>query len=121
MAVSKKLSKKSTSKDSGKPKKHRNMDEANINQKFGHWTLDENKRYHWFLEIHNKHFFNKHMRRTDKIFKTMALFVGSREAEQCRSHHQKMEKKHRTIRSILISLRLDHYAAKTEDFLIQDL
>lgn len=30
------------------------------------------------------------MRRLDKIFKTMELFIETREAEQCRSHHQKM-------------------------------
>lgn len=46
----------------------------------GHWKLDENKRYHWFLEIHSSHFLNRHMRRMDKIFKTMEKFVGTREA-----------------------------------------
>ena len=51
---------------------------ANPNMKFGHWGLEENKKYHWFLEIYNSHFMNKHMRRMDKIFKTMALFIGSR-------------------------------------------
>jgi hypothetical protein len=46
----------------------------------------------------------------DKIFKAMALFVGSREAEQCRSHHQKMEKKYEhSICRILGSLRSQHY------------
>lgn len=58
--------------------------------KRGHWSTEENKRYHWFLELYSSHFLNKHMRRMDKIFKTMEKFVSSREAEQCRSHHQKM-------------------------------
>lgn len=49
------------------------------------------------------------MRRLDKIFKTMATFIGSREAEQCRSHHQKMEKKYKTFPCILLYLRRAHY------------
>jgi predicted HAD superfamily hydrolase len=54
------------------------------------------------------------MRRMDKIFKTMAIFIGTREAEQCRSHHQKMEKKYNgSIYSILLNLRRQHY--HTED------
>lgn len=43
----------------------------------------------------------------------MAMFIGSREAEQCRSHHQKMEKKYQSFPSILLYLRRFHYA--TED------
>ena len=51
----------------------------------------------------------------------MALFVGSREAEQCRSHHQKMEKKHRSFRNILCSLRNEHNGSQGEELVIQDL
>jgi hypothetical protein len=49
------------------------------------------------------------MRRLDKIFKTMAGFIGSREAEQCRSHHQKMEKKYFSFPNIALYLRKLHY------------
>jgi hypothetical protein len=56
----------------------------------GHWNYLEKKRYHWFLEMYHEHFENKHMRRMDKIFKSMADFIGTRAADQCRSHHQKM-------------------------------
>ena len=53
------------------------------------------------------------MRRMDRIFKTMASFLGSREAEQCRSHHQKMEKKFdHSFCKILLFLREQHYASK---------
>ena len=45
----------------------------------------------------------------DKIFKIMADFIGTREAEQCRSHHQKMEKKYHTFYKILKSLRLEFF------------
>lgn len=47
----------------------------------------------------------------DKIFKLMADYIGSREAEQCRSHHQKMEKKHFTFYRILKSLRQEFYVS----------
>lgn len=57
----------------------------------------------------------------DKIFKTMALFVGSREAEQCRSHHQKMEKKYNSICKILANLRRQHYHSEEEQLLLEDL
>ena len=45
----------------------------------------------------------------DKIFKTMADFVGSRAADQCRSHHQKMEKKYKTFYNIIYNLRMENY------------
>lgn len=63
---------------------------AKSGQATGHWKIEENKRYHWFLEMHFNHFLNKHLRRMDKIFKSMEKFIATREAEQCRSHHQKM-------------------------------
>ena len=57
----------------------------------------------------------------DKIFKTMATFVGTREAEQCRSHHQKMEKKYHSIAKILLSLRRQHYDSEVDVGLREDL
>ena len=66
-------------KKEGKEGRRGRREEARTSgQNFGHWTLEENKRYHWFLEIHSQHFLNKHLRRMDKIFKSMALFVASR-------------------------------------------
>lgn len=47
----------------------------------------------------------------DKIFKTMADFLGSRAADQCRSHHQKMEKKYKTFYNIIYNLRVAHYGS----------
>jgi hypothetical protein len=58
----------------------------------------------------------------DKIFKSMAAFVGSREAEQCRSHHQKMEKKFdHSICKILLHLREQHYASKCTHVLEEEI
>ena len=84
-------------------------------RKKGHWSNVENKRYHWFLEIYHNHFIVKEKRRLDKIFKTMAIFIGTREAEQCRSHHQKMEKKYNTFANMILYLRNTHY--NTEEVL----
>lgn len=58
-------------KNNGKRKESKKRGDGNSDRKIGHWSYEENKRYHWFLEIYNHHFINKHLRRTDKIFKTM--------------------------------------------------
>lgn len=39
----------------------------------------------------------------------MEIFLGTREAEQCRSHHQKMEKKYKTFEEILLNLRHQYF------------
>jgi hypothetical protein len=104
-----------------KLRKTKTYSNPNSNKKCGHWSPDEHKRYHWFLEIHNEHFFNKCLRRTDRIFKTMANFVETREAEQCRSHHQKMEKKHKYFQTILLQLRLQNYGSFNSDGVVHDL
>lgn len=60
------------------------------------------------------------MRRMDKIFKTMELFIGTRQAEQCRSHHQKMEKKYLNFPTIIANLRRLHYnTLETEPMLAE--
>ena len=45
----------------------------------------------------------------------MASFVKTREAEQCRSHHQKMEKKYHSFYQILLKLRLRFYDSPSEE------
>lgn len=62
----------------------------------------------------------KKLRRMDKIFKSMADFIGSREAEQCRSHHQKMEKKFKSFYKILKNLRLDFYMSADPSYVKSD-
>lgn len=61
------------------------------------------------------------MRRMDKIFKSMELFVATRQAEQCRSHHQKMEKKYHNFIAIIANLRNIHYASPDLDPLLHDM
>jgi hypothetical protein len=36
-----------------------------------------------------------------KIFKQMSMFVKTRTSDQCRSHHQKVQKLHKTIDDII--------------------
>jgi hypothetical protein len=71
--------------------------------------------------MYSKHFIHRHLRRTDKIFKTMADFIGTREAEQCRSHHQKMEKKHHTFYKIIKNLRNEFYLSVDPSHVKADL
>lgn len=51
----------------------------------------------------------------------MANFIGSREAEQCRSHHQKMEKKFHSFPNIILYLRKLHYGFEDTHLLEEDL
>ena len=57
----------------------------------------------------------------DKIFKSMERFVTTREAEQCRSHHQKMEKKHGAFVKILRELRRLNYGAPDAELIEADM
>jgi hypothetical protein len=57
----------------------------------------------------------------DKIFKTMETFIGTRQAEQCRSHHQKMEKKYHNFVSIIANLRIQHYDCEDIEPLTADI
>lgn len=51
----------------------------------------------------------------------MEIFLGTREAEQCRSHHQKMEKRHGNFRNILLHLRRYHYHSEETEFVLDDI
>lgn len=57
--------------------------------------------------IENKEIFeNRDLRRSNKIFKKMAKYVDTRCPEQCRSHHQKYQKKFKTFDSIVQTIQL---------------
>lgn len=43
----------------------------------------------------------KKCRRSNKIFKMMAIYIQSRNADQCRSHHQKMQAKYNSLDNII--------------------
>jgi hypothetical protein len=67
----------------------------------GHWNTREKRLYYIFLSEHSNHFIHQQLRRSDKIFRTMATYIGMRAADQCRSHHQKMEKKYGSFENIV--------------------
>jgi hypothetical protein len=73
-----------------KKRQNRCRDKELKGMNIGHWSELEKKLYFVFLMEHQSHFFNREMRRLDKIFKAMANFIGTRAADQCRSHHQKI-------------------------------
>jgi hypothetical protein len=47
--------------------------------------------------------------------------VGTRQAEQCRSHHQKMEKKYLNFITIISNLRTQHYNSIDIEPILDDL
>jgi hypothetical protein len=67
-------------------KRERQMSGKNV----GHWNIREKKMYYTFLTMHERHFLRNELRRSDKIFRSMSHYIGTRAADQCRSHHQKM-------------------------------
>ncbi len=67
--------------------------QSNIRSKRGHWRRVEQAKYVQFIR---KYYFimrSSLLRYHYKIFNTMAEEIGSRNAVQCKSHHQKMLKK----------------------------
>jgi len=59
----------------------------------GNWEYNEDMRFMTFMIENRESFENKNLRRSNKVFKKMAKYVKSRCPEQCRSHHQKYERK----------------------------
>ena len=51
-------------------------------------------------------FEEKEMRRECKVFKTLSEFVKTRNPNQCRSHHHKMQKDFKTVDETLAYLQL---------------
>lgn len=58
-----------------------------------------------FMLENRESFENRDLRRSNKIFKKMAKFVKTRCPEQCRSHHQKYQKKYHNFDSIVDSIK----------------
>jgi hypothetical protein len=79
-----------------------------VDRLMGHWLPEENACYLAFLECSEQSFQAKGLRRRDKVFKAMAKTIRTRDPEQCRSHHQKMEKKYKSFEGLLAALREEH-------------
>lgn len=70
----------------------------------GRWEKKEHHMYYIFLTVNEKLFEKKDLRRSDKVFKLMASYIGTRTSDQCRSHHQKIESKSGSVAQILENL-----------------
>lgn len=79
-----------------------------IGKNIGHWIPSEKLLYLNFLKQHRLNFVKKQLRRTDKIFKEMSKYIETRAADQCRSHHQKMERKYGPIDCVIAELQQDY-------------
>ena len=68
----------------------------------GNWSLEENLKYKSFLE-NNLQLFQTGaaVRRLVKVNVMISQEVGTRSSDQCRSHHQKMMKYHRTVPNVI--------------------
>ena len=77
-----------------------------------HWTVEENLNYLKFL-VENLEEIEQNSQRVAKyFFKRMEKSVGtSRNNEHCRSHHQKMLKRHKNVTNIILFLqeKLNNY------------
>lgn len=71
------------------------------NKSFLKWNLQENMSYIQFLDEHKEKLYSQFDRRSSKIFFHMARYVKTRNAEQCRTHHQKMIYGYGTVDGII--------------------
>ena len=56
----------------------------------GKWSREEHMKYIVFLDSNKEAMRSKEKRRSNKFYAEMARFIGTRNALQCRSHHQKL-------------------------------
>lgn len=85
----------------GPPKGSKRRPNLSVGIKSGLWNINEMKAYLKFITRFESHFKDKATRKKKKIFHRMSNFIKSRTAEQCRSHHQKLEIKYETHEKII--------------------
>jgi hypothetical protein len=73
--------------------------------KTGHWSEEEKLRYLLFIDHHGGRLATRERRRLWRVFRSMASFVGTRRAAQCRSHHEKMEHYYQSLPNIVACLK----------------
>lgn len=74
----------------------------NKDKVYSKWTLSENIAYAHFLRENIYEFSKEAGRRSLYFFNEMAITLDiGRNNQQCRSHHQKMEKKYKTVEAII--------------------
>lgn len=84
--------------DLGKRKKKKisryMLDEQWARVSFGRWTDHEHQKYVCFIRQHYRFMKSSQLRYHNRIFNDMAAFIGTRNSDQCKSHHQKMLQKY---------------------------
>jgi len=63
----------------------------------GKWTAEEQSLYITYLEQNFDDMTNSVARKVNKVFLNMSRIIGTRSADQCRSHHQKILKCHNSV------------------------
>ena len=78
-----------------------------------HWTQHEHHMYINFL-TKKSHLLSLSLNDKKKAqpLRKMAEFIGSKDARQCRSHHQKMMKRHKSIDNI-VKFSTEPYSSPT--------
>ncbi len=61
------------------------------------WSPEENIKYIRFLIKNKQKFFDSDKTKRYRIFNKMAIYLRTRNATQCRTHHQKMLLKYKTL------------------------
>ena len=56
----------------------------------GKWSREEHMKYIVFLDGNKEAMRSREKRHSNKFYAEMARFIGTRNALQCRSHHQKL-------------------------------
>ena len=70
----------------------------------GHWNEKERLKYTIFLSFFKEIFENPLKKKNLRIYDMMSDMIITRNSNQCRSHHQKMEKFRETIPAIIASV-----------------
>lgn len=84
---------------------HLPYDPQTKKKSFLKWNMHENLSYIQFLDEHKDKLYCQFDRRSSKVFFHMSRYVKTRNAEQCRTHHQKMVQGYKTIDGIINGIR----------------
>ena len=86
-----------------------------FDQIIGRWSAHEEIKYCGFLKNNMQLLNDPQKRKTKKVFERMASALHSRDAEQCRSHHQKMMARFQGILKIIEHLEGSYFFRTTRE------
>lgn len=90
------------------------MEKAKFREAF--WSLEENLKYIAFLKV-NRELFSLSVadRKKVKINIKLSEWVGTRSADQARSHHQKMLQYHKNFEGIIAHVENEERLSKSKN------